>query len=313
MTSGRHAHPHQKKSAAHAARAVGRPPIPDTGEVGIVALTCAVIVGALIVAYWPVAIELIREWRNNEDYSVCALVPLIAAYLAWSERRELAALSPRPAWMTGALALLGAQAVILFGLRDLYESLERYGLVLSLIAALPLLAGWRIFWRFRWLAAFCLLMVPLPGRINNLIASPLQDFSTLGAVFVLEVFGVLVEREGHVIVLNEQTRLAVAEACSGLRMLTAFVVVAATMAFLIPRPRWQRAVLVLSSVPIAILANLLRLVATATLYLHVSSTAAEHFFHDFAGVTMMPTAVGLLLLELWLMRLIVIPDADKRS
>jgi exosortase len=105
--------------------------------------------------------------------------------------------------------------------------------------------------------------------------------------------------------LNGDTPVAVAEACSGLRMLTAFVVVAAFMAFVLRRPAWQRIALVASSVPIAIVCNLVRLVATAELFVLVSSDIGERFFHDFAGLTMMPLAVLMLVGELWLFSVLV--------
>jgi len=91
-------------------------------------------------------------------------------------------------------------------------------------------------------------------------------------------------------------------------MLTAFVVVAAVFAFVVNRPRWQRAVLVLSSVPIAIVCNVMRLIATVALYAIASSSIAERFFHDFAGLTMMPVAIAILVGELWLMKKLVIAD-----
>jgi exosortase len=155
-------------------------------------------------------------------------------------------------------------------------------------------------------------MVPLPGRVHNLISGPLQTWSTTGTVFLLELFGVTVGREGNVIVLNDVQHVAIAEACSGLRMLTAFVVVAAVLAYIVNRPRWQKLTLVVSSVPIAVVCNLGRLVLTAVLYLVVSSTAAERFFHDFAGISMMPLAVLLLLAELKLMAWLVTPDQPAK-
>jgi len=91
-------------------------------------------------------------------------------------------------------------------------------------------------------------------------------------------------------------------------MLSAFVVVAAVFAFAVNRPRWQRTVLVLSSIPVALACNILRLVATVWLYSATSSRVAEAFFHDFAGLTMMPVAVALLAGELWLMNVLVVPD-----
>jgi exosortase/archaeosortase family protein len=91
-------------------------------------------------------------------------------------------------------------------------------------------------------------------------------------------------------------------------MLTSFVVVGGVLAYLIRRPRWQKVVLVVSTVPIAIVCNLVRLVITGFLFLELSSEAAERFFHDFAGWTMMPMAFALMFLELWLMAWIVVPE-----
>jgi exosortase len=142
-------------------------------------------------------------------------------------------------------------------------------------------------------------MVPLPGQLHNLISGPLQRIATAGAVFLLELFGSVVTRDGNVITLNGNTPLAVAEACSGLRMLTAFVVVGCVFAHGMKRTLPQKALIVFSAVPVAILCNLIRLVITAHLFCHVDSATAEKFFHDFAGWFMMPLAIGLLLIETW--------------
>jgi exosortase len=171
-----------------------------------------------------------------------------------------------------------------------------------------LVAGWRFFWQLRWILVFLFLMVPFPGRVHNAISGPLQDYATTGAVFVLELLGSAVAREGHVMVLDGGTLVAVAEACSGLRMLTAFIVVGSVLAYVVNRPRWQKVVLLASTVPIAILCNLVRLVITAELYAHVGSELAQKFFHDFAGLTMMPMAVLVLVGELWLMAALVVPE-----
>ncbi len=160
---------------------------------------------------------------------------------------------------------------------------------------------------------FLFLMVPLPGKIHNLISGPLQTQATTGAVFLLELLGVIVTRQGNVIVLNNTIPLAVAEACSGLRMLTAFMIVAATLAYFVNRPAWQKTVLVISSIPVAIICNLIRLVVTAQLYLVTSSEIAEKFFHDFAGLVMMPLAILMLIGELILMDKLILPENANTS
>jgi exosortase len=262
---------------------------------------------ALLWSYWSVVAGLLRDWRSNDNYSVGQLVPLAAVYLLWQERHALARLAAKPSgW--GVLLILFAQALLAFGLLFLFESAERYSLVIAVAGVVLMVCGRKVFRQVSWILLFLFLMVPLPGRIHNLISGPLQDLATVGAVAALELAGVTVTRAGHVMVLNDRVHVAVAEACSGLRMLTAFIVVAAVLAYIVPRPRWQKAVLVISSIPVAIVCNLLRLVTTALLFMVTSSQTAERFFHDFAGWTMMPMAVVILLGELWMMSRLILPE-----
>jgi len=269
---------------------------------------------ALLWSYWPTVTSLMRDLRRNQDYSVGQLVPLAALYLLWQDRRTLRTCVPRPSWCGGVGLILLAQAVRAYGVAFLYESLERYSLVMTVAGVVLLMTGWQVFLRVKWILLFLFLIVPLPGRVHNLIAGNLQGLATAGAVYCLELLGITVSREGNVILLNESVPLGIAEGCSGLSMLTAFIVVAATLAYVVNRPAWQKWTLVLSSIPVAFMCNLVRLVATAVLYLVASSEIAERFFHDFAGLTMMPLAVLVLMGELWIMsRLTIHEPAEGKS
>lgn len=275
---------------------------------GIASWTAIVVlVGALVWAYWPTLLGLNKDWQSDQNYSVGQLVPLAALYMLWHDRTRLRGVPIRTCrWGLGIILL--AFVVRGAGLVLLFESAERYAIVMNIAGLVLFVTGARMFWRLKWILLFLCLMVPLPGRIHNKIAGPLQDHATAAAVYCLELTGITVNSEGHVIVLNDEVPLAVAEACSGLRMLTAFVVVGATLAYVVGRPPWQKAILVLSTVPVAILCNTVRLVVTAVLFLKSSSELAEHFFHDFAGLTMMPMAIMVLIFELWLMSRIIIAD-----
>jgi len=230
----------------------------------------------------------------------------------WHARDEIRAATVLTCWW-GLVVLVGAQVLRLGGLLFLYESAERYALVLTVGGLVLLTTGKHVFWRVRWVLAFLLLMVPLPGRVHNAISGPLQDWATVATVAVLDLCGVYVSREGNILTLSGNVPVGIAEACSGLRMLTAFVVVAGVLALLAQRPAWQRVTLLVSSVPIAIVCNVVRVCATIALYLHVGRGAAERFIHDFAGVSMMPLAIGLLLGELWLLSQLVVADAGGTS
>jgi exosortase len=257
---------------------------------------------------WPTVADLFKEWQTNEDYSAGQLVPLVAIFFVWVRRKKLRECVYRPCWWGGIALLVLAYAAQMYGLLFMFESARRYSLVLTVAGLVLLVAGWQVFRRVSWILLFLFLMVPLPGRIHNMISGPLQRLATSGSVFILEAFLPRVGQQGNVVMLNENTPMAVAEACSGLRMLTAFIIVAGFIAYMVKRPRWQKATLLASSIPVAVVCNIIRIVATAVLMLMVSTQAGEKFFHDFAGIVMMPCAVLLLFGEIWLMDRLVVPE-----
>jgi len=263
-------------------------------------------------SYWGTMADLFKTWQRSDDYSAGQLVPLVAAFLVWRERKTLRQCSLAPCWPGGITLLMLAEALRIHGVLSLRMSAERYALVLTIAGLVLMVAGWQVFRRVLWILLFLFLMVPLPGRVHNLISPPLQSIATTGAVVLLEAFGTPVGQQGNVVTLNENMPIAVAEACSGLRMLMAFIIVAAFVAYMVKRPRWQKAVLLASSIPAAVVCNILRIFATAMLMLYVSAEVAQKFFHDFAGYVMMPAAVLLLFGELWLMGKVIMSESKPK-
>lgn len=273
------------------------------------AAVALVALGACLWAYWPIAVSLAKELHTNDDYSTGQLVPLVALFLIWRQRQSLNECRLAPCWWGFAL-ILAALAVNFAAFLFMFESGQRYALVLTLVGLVLTVAGWPVFRRLFWVMLFLFLIVPLPGRIHNTITGPLQSWATNGAVFLLELSGQTVSQEGNVILLNHQIPLGVEKACAGLSMLTTFVVVAATMAFLVNRPRWQKVVLLVSSIPVAVACNMARIWVTALIYGLVDSKATVQFVHDAAGLAMMPLALIILAVELWLMKKLVISDGE---
>jgi exosortase len=232
-------------------------------------LAAAILLLFIIAAwsYWPTVMDLFKELQRDYDYSAGQLVPLVAMFLVWREWKALRQCPLAPCWWGGITLLLLAQAGRIYGLLFIFESAQRYSLVLTAAGLVLLVAGWPVFRRVLWILLFLFLMVPLPGRVHNLIGGPLQHLATSGSVFLLEAFGIRVGQQGNVVMLNGSTPLAVAEACSGLRMLMAFMIVAAFIAYVIKRPRWQKGVLLVSSIPVAVVCNIVRIFGTALLML----------------------------------------------
>jgi len=269
-------------------------------------LAVLVLVALTAWSYRGVLLGLFTEWRRNDDYSAGQLVPLVAVFLVWRDRTALRHCPLAPGWWGGIGLLVLALTVRTWGYLFMFWSALDYSLVLTMAGLVLLVAGWQVFRRVVWIVLFLFLMFPLPGSVHNLISGPLQRLATSGSVFLLEAVGIRVSHQGNVVLLNENMAVAVAEACSGLRMLTAFVIVAAFIAYMVQRPRWQKTILLLSSLPVAVLCNILRISLTALLMLYVSVDWAEKFFHDFAGLVMMPAAVSLLFGELWLLGRLVV-------
>ncbi len=280
----------------------------DHVGLGVSVLTLLLIAGW---AYRSELASLFRGWRSSDDYSAGQLVPLVIVVFLWRDKKRLAECLLTPCWWGGVLVLLGAQAARIFGLLFMFQSIERYTVVLTAAGLVLMVAGWQVFRRVFWVLLFLFLMFPLPGRVHNMIGGPLQRLATTGSVFLLEAFGARVTQQGNVVVLGENTPMAVAEACSGLRMLTAFIIVAAFIAYMVKRPRWQKGVLLASSIPVAVICNIVRISATGMIMLHVSVELGEKFFHDFAGLVMMPIAVSLIFGEIWLMDKLIVPDSDE--
>ncbi len=278
-------------------------------------LVAAVLTLLVVIAwsYWPVGRDLGNAWRSDDDYSVGQLVPLVAVFLAWRERDALRNPALVPYLSGGIAVVVLAHAARFAGLLLAHGSVERYALVLTIVGLVLMVAGRQVFRRMVWILLFLFLMVPLPSVIHNVISPPLRRVATTGSVVLLEAVGIDVAQQGNVIMLGESTPMAVAEACSGLRMLMAFIIVAAFIAYMVKRPRWQKAILLASSIPVAVVCNIVRIFVTAVLMLHVSSELGEKFFHDFAGYVMMPIAVMLLFGELSLMDKIFVSDSEARE
>jgi exosortase len=261
---------------------------------------------ALLWSYWPTVLDLWQMWQRSDEYSAGLLVPFMAAYVVWSRRQEFADVPIRPALAAGTVAFLLAYAVRSFGLHRMYASAERLSLVLSITALVLLLFGRRFLWKLAPVLLFLCLMLPWPNRVQTQIGLPLQSMATKSAVFCLELIGSDVQQDGNVIRIGD-TRVEVAAACNGLRMIMAFFVVSGLVALLARRAWWEKLVVLLSSLPIALCCNTLRLTVTALLFTVVKDERLERLSHDFGGYAMMPLALALMVGELWLLARLTTP------
>lgn len=266
---------------------------------------------ALLWSYWETFSDLFRIWTTSDEYSAGVLVPILAGYVVWANRRELFNISIRPA-VLGVFALIFIQLIRLFGLYFDYSSIERMAFVMNIFALVLLCLGWRLFFKLLPVLFFLFLMIPLPNRFNNTFSLQLQEWATKSAVWTLEVLGYLIRREGNIIHIGD-TSVAVAEACNGLRMITAFFVIAGWFALLVHRKWWEKIIVFVSALPISLLCNTIRLTITSIAFTMIDADYWAGIFHDYGGYAMMPIAIGLIIFELWLLKNLFINDDIKVS
>ena len=284
-----------------------------------------VVLAALAVSYAPNLAGLVFQWSNVPNYSHGFLVAPIALAILWQRRGELdpARLRPNLLGWVGLGALLAFRSY-LFERNEVW--LESATMIPALAALALAFGGWPL---LRWSApaiAFLVFMLPLPPSLNLTLAGPLQRLATIGSTTLLQASGLPVLARGNVIFVGGEP-LEVAEACNGLSMLMSFVTLITAMVILMARdrPTWERVVLLLSMVPIALVANVLRIAITAGLYhalgpqepppwpLSLQFPTVELMIHDTAGWAMMPIALAMVLLELKVLSWLIVEDSEPET
>lgn len=246
----------------------------------------------LALVYSEILAKLFREWWRNDDYSHGFFVPLFSAFILWQERARLRALKPAPAW-EGLFLVAGALALLVVGVLGAELFLSRTSLIFLLGGLLVYFQGWRFFRALLFPWAVLFLMVPLPAIVFNQIAFPLQLLASQLATGLLEFVGVPVLREGNVIQLPSIT-LEVVEACSGIRSLVSLGTLAVFYGHFLEPSLVRRIVLVVTALPIAVLANAMRVMVTGALGYYASPDVAQGFFHSLEGWLLFVLSLGML-------------------
>jgi exosortase len=255
-------------------------------------LLLASLVAAFLVLYGQVLFDLSRNWATDANYSHGFLVLPIVAYLVWERRGRLVATERRPA-AAGLLVVVISLIVLLAGTAGVEFFLMRTSAIGVSAGIVLFVAGWS--WLRVLLLPFAvsLLMIPVPPVVFYQVAFPLQLLATKFGVAVLDLARIPVLREGNVIDLA-QTKLEVTEACSGIRSLLSLFALAVVYGYFATPRRGPRVLIALSSVPVAIVSNGLRIAGTGIAAHYVGRAAASGFFHTFSGWAVFMTSFVML-------------------
>ena len=262
------------------------------------------------------------SWRFLEDWGHAFFVPVIAGYLVWQRREQILAARPRVFWPGIIPVLTGILGYYTLSIGPIIGVHMGQGLfvVLTLWGGCLLLLGPEV---TRWLMlpiAYLLFMITVSEAIMLRITWPLQLLASEGAYVLLGlvgmVFGFSVSVDGNILNVVSSDgvmhALNVAEACSGMRMVVAFVALAAAIALLASREWWQRLALLMLSVPVALLMNIIR-VAVLGLATLGNSDLAQGQAHTLIGTLLLIPGLALFLGIVWVLgRITPAPETQAK-
>jgi exosortase len=279
------------------------------------------VLGSLFCAVYWVVLRWLWDKANpfygeaNWGHAIC--IPLIGLYYLYIHRDELMSLPTKGQW-SGLGVLIGGLILFAYGIwPGQNQFVQGCAMIMTLFGVVVLLAGWQVM-KIAWFPiAYLGCGVPWPPLVYSYIASPLQLLAAQVAVFILRICGVSAQHAGTKIhmmgAISEPPRtLNVAEACAGLRSLMTFITVGAAIAFLSARPLWQKIIITISAIPIAIFCNVMRVAGQGLLDHYISHELSESFAHQFVGLIMLIPAFFLILLVGWVLDHLIIEEADPQ-
>jgi exosortase D (VPLPA-CTERM-specific) len=258
------------------------------------AVLCLALLGAI---YYDALALMVSVWVDDENYGHGFFVPFISLFLVWAKREKLRALQPHGSWWGLPFILVG---LALYGIGELGTLfiLLHLSFWFVLVGLCWTAFGGKIIRELSFPLLYLLTMIPLPQFLLQGLSGQLQLLSSMLGVGCLQVIGVTAFRDGNVIDLGP-IQLQVVEACSGLRYLFPLMSLSLLCAYLFQATMWKRAVVFLSSMPIAILLNGFRIGVIGVLVELFGTGAAEGFLHLFEGWAVFLMSLAILSLVIW--------------
>ena len=267
----------------------------------------ALLLAVMVCVFWEFARVQVK-WALDEpaDWGHTLIIPFISGYFVWMRRAEINAHPLTPNWIGFPFVLVGVGAYIAstFGPSwfVLHHNARGAAMGVTLFGLALQICGWRVTKILLFPLAYWICFgQSISDRLLQLVTERMQDWSAIGAGAMLAIFQIDVERSGNVLsvyVDGEARKLNVAEACSGMRMLVAFLALGVAIAYTGLARNWQRAILILAGFPVALGVNILRVFTLGVLSLWNADFATGDF-HSFIGLVWLVPALFFYLGILW--------------
>jgi len=235
---------------------------------------------------------LIISWLNNDYYSHGFLIPIISGYIVWNMRKELLIIEKKQSQTGLALFILG---IVLFGVGDVYviRFLSGLSLIITIFGTVLYLYGWDSVNKIKFPILFLLLAIPVP--FTDVIIPPMQTISATSSSYLAGLVGIPVQREGFELKLPTASFQVAAE-CSGINSMISLLTVSIIYAFILEGGLLMKFGIVLSSIPLAMIGNSIRITSVLAIANRYGQDVAISYFHDFSSLVLFSVAlIGLFL------------------
>ena len=240
----------------------------------------------------------VDKW-NSPEYSHAYLIPGISLFIIWQNYSPIRRSKFTGTWL-GVLLLVCGLFLLLVGEFSTLYVIVQYSFLVVLCGLILSLTGISKFYLFLIPILLLFFTIPLPAFLYNGLSSFLQLVSSKIGVEVIRLFGISVFLEGNVIDLGNY-QLQVVEACNGLRYLFPLVALGVITSYFYDDAWWKKVIIVLSTVPITVLMNSIRIGVIGILVEYWGIEMAEGFLHDFEGWIIFMVCFAILLFEMWLL------------
>ena len=262
--------------------------------------------------------SIVYSWITDSSWSHGFLIPLFSLYFINQHKKEIINLQTKPNYL-GLLFLVISIFIYIFNIVSPsgWAYFRSLSIIMGIGAIVLLMGGWQMI-RYTWLPiSFLIFAVPLPGRFYRGVTIPMRQLAASIAAALLNFVSEM-EATARGVVIDVvykgnqlEPSLDVAEACSGMRLLMAFLALGVAMAYLNYRPAWQRIILLISTIPIAIFCNIIRVTVTGFIYVLIDPKYTQGIYHDMLGMAMLPLAFSIYGFLAWFMSSLFYEDRKE--
>lgn len=272
-----------------------------------------------LLAFFPSVTGLLSHaWWYQSDWSHGPIIPLFSAYLVHTRWEQIRRTPIKYTWVGLIILICGLLAWVWAVLAGTFAYAKPLSMMLTLLGLIIFICGLPVM-KHVWVPyLFLFYAIPLPSRLYFEITNPLRQWAAAFVTSLLSmVEGLHIERLGstiHAVYQGQFHAIGVADACSGMRSTITMCALGTAVAFIYPRPWWQRLILVASCVPIATFCNFLRVLITCCLFIFVDEKYATGSYHWVLGIVMLGVAFAMFTALGWMLsHLVVETDEDEED